>query len=169
MSSANLIRFGGLAAMIAGLLRGVNSFLPSSSGLTSELLYLLTDIFLVFGVIGLYGFQHQESGWWGFWGFVLAIIGITVIRTGIIAGVKMYAIGALIFAAGLILLALGSWVANKLPRWVAGLWIFSTMLGFIGYFLPGFSVLFAISGVLFGVGFAVGGLQVWLATSRSLH
>jgi hypothetical protein len=161
MSSTNLIRYGGLAAMSAGLLRGVNSFLPSSSGLTSELLYLLTDIFLVFGIIGLYGFQHQESGWWGFWGFVLAIIGITVIRTGTIAGVKMYAIGASIFTAGLSLLAIGSWIAHKLPQWIPVVWVLSTIIGFAGYFIPGFSLLFVVSGVLFGVGFAVAGFQVW--------
>jgi hypothetical protein len=166
MSSANLIRCGGLAAMIAGILRGVNSFLPSSAELTIELLYLLTDIFLLFGMMGLYAFQHQESGWWGFLGFLLAIIGIAVIRTGNIAGVKIYAIGALIFAAGLILFAIGSWIAHKLPRWVSFVWILSTIIGFVGYFIPGFSLFFVISGVLFGVGFACAGLQGWSVASK---
>jgi hypothetical protein len=47
MSSTNLIRWGGLAAIIAGILRGVNSFLPNFiPGVTLEFLYLLTDIFL---------------------------------------------------------------------------------------------------------------------------
>ncbi len=162
MSSANLIRWGGLAAIIAGILRGVNSFLPSSMPVVQlELLYLLTDIFLLFGLIGLYGFQHQESKSWGFLGFLLAIIGIAVIRTRAIAGVSTYAIGASIFVVGLSLLAIGSWLANKLPRWVAVLWVLSTIIGFIGGFVPGFNLLFAISGVLFGVGFAGAGLKVW--------
>jgi hypothetical protein len=168
MSSANLIRCGGLAAMIAGMLRGINSFLPSSSGLTIEFLYLLTDIFLVFGIMGLYGFQHQESGWWGFLGFLLAIIGIAVIRTREIEGINMYAIGALIFAAGLVLFAIGSWFANKLPRWVSIFWTLSTIIGFVGYFSPGFSLLFVISGVLFGVGFTGAGLNVWSVTNKPL-
>lgn len=30
MSSPNLIRLGGLAAIIAGILRGINSFLPAN-------------------------------------------------------------------------------------------------------------------------------------------
>ena len=48
MSSANLIRWGGLAAILAGILRGVNSFLPSSlPSVTIELLYLLTDILII--------------------------------------------------------------------------------------------------------------------------
>ncbi len=161
MSSANLIRWGGLAAIIAGILRGVNSFLPSSPSITIELLYLLTDIFLLFGMMGLYRFQRQESGWWGFRGFLLAIIGIAVIQTGTISGIKVYAIGALIFAAGLILFVIGSWMANKLPRWVSILWILSTIIGFVGYFVTGFSLFFVVSGVLFGVGFAGAGLRLW--------
>jgi hypothetical protein len=168
MSSKNLIRFGGLAAVIAGVLRGVNSFLPSSPELTIELLYLLTDIFLLFGIMGLYGFQYQESRWWGFWGFFLKIIGIAVIRTGTIADIKMYAIGASIFVVGLSLFAVGSWIADKLPRWVPVVWVLSTVVGFLGYFLPGFSLLFAISGVLFGIGFAGAGLRVWSATNQQL-
>jgi hypothetical protein len=162
MSSANLIRLGGLAAIIAGILRGVNSFLPSSIPVVQlELLYLLTDIFLLFGMMGLYGLQHQESKLWGLNGFLLAIIGVAVIRTKAIAEVNMYAIGALIFAAGLIAFAIGSWMANKLPRWIPVVWVLSTIIGFVGYFVPGFSLLFVTSGGLFGVGFAGAGLQAW--------
>ncbi len=169
MSSENLIRWGGLAAIIAGILRGVNSFLPSSTpGVPIELLYLLTDILIILGLIGLYGFQHQESKLWGFWGFLLAIIGIAVIRTGTISGIKVYAIGASIFVVGLSLFAVGSWLAGKLPRWVSIVWVLSTTVGFVGYFLPGFSLLFTISGVLFGIGFAGAGLQVWSRTDQQL-
>jgi hypothetical protein len=170
MSSTNLIRLGGIAAIIAGILRGVNSFLPSSIPVVPlELLYLLTDIFLLFGIMGLYAFQHQESKLWGFSGFLLTIIGIAVIRTRVIAEVNMYAIGALIFAAGLSLLAIGSWIAHQLPRWVPIVWILSTIIGFIGYFIPGFSLLFVVSGVLFGVGFMSAGFQVWSTTSKRIR
>jgi hypothetical protein len=166
MSSAHLIRLGGLAAIVAGILRGVNSFLPSSIPVVQlEFLYLLTDIFLLFGMMGLYAFQHQESKLWGFSGFLLAIIGIAVIRTRGIEGINMYAIGALIFAAGLSLLAIGFWIAHQLPRWVPVLWILSIIIGLIGYFIPGFNLLFAISGVLFGVGFAGAGFQTWKENS----
>ncbi|NJM99396.1 MAG: hypothetical protein HC800_21675 [Phormidesmis sp. RL_2_1] len=166
MSGANLIRLGGLAAILAGILRGVNSFIPINafSGAT-PILYLLTDIFLLFGVIGIYGFQHQESKLWGFCGFLLAIIGIATIRTGAIAGINLYPIGALTFAAGLSLFAVGSWIARKLPRWISVFWVLSTVVGFIGYFIPGLSLLFVISGVIFGIGFAGAGIKIWSAMS----
>jgi hypothetical protein len=162
MSGKNLIRLGGLAAIVAGILRGINSFIPidAPSGAIA-VLYLLTDIFLLFGVIGIYGFQHQESRLWGFLGFLLAIIGIATIRTGAIAGVSLYAIGALTFTAGLSSLAVGSWIARRIPQWVSVFWILSTIVGFIGYFVPGFNLLFVISGVIFGIGFAGAGMRIW--------
>ena len=167
MSSTNLIRLGGLAAIVAGILRGINSFLPSSNpNVTIFALYLLTDIFLLFGIIGIYSFQHRESRSWGFLGFILAIVGIAIIRTGSIAGVNMYPIGASIFTVGMSLFAVGSWIAKELPRWVSVLWILSTIVGFMGYFIPGLNLLFVASGVIFGIGFAGAGIKIWSATSK---
>lgn len=167
MSSANLIRLGGLAAIVAGILRGVNSFLPSSTPRVEiAILYLLTDIFILFGILGIYGFQHQESRLWGVFGFLFAIIGIVIIRTGTISGVSLYPIGALTFTAGLSLLAVGSWIARKLPRWVSVFWVLSAIVGFIGYFIPGLNLLFIASGIIFGIGFAAAGIEVWSATSK---
>jgi hypothetical protein len=167
MSSTNLIRLGGLAAIVAGILRGVNSFLPSiNPNVTIAILYLLTDIFLLFGIMGIYGFQHRESRSWGFLGFLLAIVGIAIIRTGSIAGVNLYPSGASIFTVGMSLFAVGSWIAKELPRWVSVLWILSTIVGFMGYFIPGLNLLFVISGVIFGIGFAGAGMKIWSATSK---
>jgi hypothetical protein len=167
MSSTNLIRLGGLAAIIAGIMRGINSFLPANlPSVTIEILYLITDIFILFGIMGIYGFEHQESGLWGFFGFLLAIVGTGIIigPDGSIGGVNMYPVGSLILAAGLTLLAVGSWIANKFPRWVPAFWVLSTIVGFIGYFSPGLNLLFVISGVIFGIGFAGAGIEIRSAT-----
>jgi hypothetical protein len=166
MSSTNLIRLGGLAAIVAGILRSINSVLPSiNPNVMVAILYLLTDIFLLFGIMGIYGFQHQESRLWGLFGFLLAIVGIAIIRTGSISGVSLYPIGASIFTVGMSLFAVGSWIARKLPHWVSVLWVLSTIVGFLGYFIPGLNLLFVISGVIFGIGFAGAGMKIW-ATSK---
>ncbi|WP_309738465.1 MULTISPECIES: hypothetical protein [unclassified Chamaesiphon] len=167
MSSTNLIRLGGLSAIFAGILRGVNSFLASSNpNVTISILYLLTDIFLLFGIVGIYSFQYRQSRSWGLCGFLLAIVGIAIIRTGSIAGVSLYPIGASIFTVGMSLFAIGSWIARKLPRWVSVLWILSTIVGFMGYFIPGLKLLFVLSGVIFGIGFAGAGMKIWSSTSK---
>ena len=115
MTNVSLIRLGGLAAIFAGILRGINSFIPSDAPGVA-VLYLLTDIFILSGVIGIYRFQYQEAGLWGFFGFLLAIVGIITVRVSAVVGVSLYSVGALMFAAGLSLLAVGSWIARKLPR-----------------------------------------------------
>jgi hypothetical protein len=170
VSSTNLMRLGGLAAIIAGILRGISSLVPTStSTFVIAFLYLLTDIFILFGMLGLYGFQYKESGLWGCFGFLAAIAGIGIIRYGAISGVHLYSIGALIFVGGLTLFAVGSWIANKLPRWVSVFWILSTMVGICGYFVPGLNLFFVISGLIFGIGFSGAGIKVWSATSALLQ
>jgi hypothetical protein len=163
MDSTTLTRLGGLAAILAGILRGANSFVPSNAPNSGAIaiLYLMTDIFILLGIIGIYGFLHQHSRLWGFWGFLLAVLGIAIIRTGTIAGVYLYPIGALCFTAGLSLFAVGAWIARKLPRWVPVFWVLSTIIGFVGYFVPGLKVLFVLSGVIFGIGFAGAGIDLW--------
>jgi hypothetical protein len=168
MSSTDLIRLGGLAAIIAGILRGISALIPASSTaiVEIEVLYLVTDIFILFGLMGLYGFQYTASGLWGFFGFMLGIIGIGTIRTGAISGVYLYPIGALIFAGGLILFAVGSWIASKLPRWVSIFWVLSTLLGILGYFGSGLNIFFVISGLIFGIGFSGAGITIWSETKN---
>ncbi len=157
-----LIRWGGFAAIIAGILRGINALVPPSTP-TAILnwLYLVTDIFIFLGMMGLYGFQVRESGVWGFLGWLLTIAGIGIIRYGAIARVDLYSVGALLFAGGLVVFAVGAWIANKLPRWIPAVWILSTIVGICGYFVAGLQLLFVISGLMFGIGFAAAGFKVW--------
>ncbi|WP_225887116.1 hypothetical protein [Nodosilinea nodulosa] len=146
---------------MAGILRGVTSFLPTTL-LDNAIapLYLLIDIFILFGLLSLYGFQHQKSGAWGSFGFLLAVIGLMLIRTGEMAGIALYPLGASMFTIGLSAFAVGTWRAGQLPKWISVCWLLSTILGFMGYFIPNLSALFVLSGVLFGVGFAGAGVQI---------
>jgi drug/metabolite transporter (DMT)-like permease len=119
MSSQQLIRWGGLAAMLAGALRTAASFWPSAEpGVTLEILYLVIDILLLFGIFGIYAFQHERIGWFGFVGFLLAVIGTAIIAgpDGTIGVVDMYTAGSLSVGAGIVFLAVGSWAARTLPR-----------------------------------------------------
>ena len=170
MFRKSLIRLYGLAAIVAGILRGIASFVPGTSPRVM-LLYLVTDVLLLFGSIGLYSFQLKEIGLAGTLGFALQVAGILMLigRDVAIFGASLYPIGALMFAAGLDLLAVGSWKAKKFSRWILLLWIFSTIAGPIGYFAGGLSVLFVLSGVLFGFGFAAAGITVLFSGSTLDH
>jgi hypothetical protein len=161
------MHWSGLAAILAGGLRSMTAFIPYASTVPLELLYVVIDIGILFGIIGLYSFQHQETGLWGFWGFVIAMIGISSIvgPETEFAGFNLYLVGTVIFSAGLILLAIGSWFAHKLPRWIPVCWVLSIAVGSLGYLDQHLSPLLILSGVLFGIAFSGAGCKIWSATT----
>ena len=162
MSKASLFRLGGIAAILAGVLRGIASFIPATTPeVALQLLYILTDIFILLGIFALYGVQYKETGKLGFLGFLIAVVGILVIRSSkAITGVNLYPAGSLIFSLGLIILGIRLWQANVLPSWVVGLWSLSVLVGIIVYFVPSLDLLFVLAGLLFAIGFAAAGIRL---------
>ncbi|HEX3086905.1 MAG TPA: hypothetical protein VHP99_20365 [Pyrinomonadaceae bacterium] len=153
-----LIRLGGLAAVLAGILRLLSSILPTTSPRIMAL-YLVIDILLLISSIGLFEFQRLEAGIPGKLALLLQVLGALVLigRDLAILSDAFYPIGALTFAVGLDLFAITSWKAKNLPRWVLFLLILSTVIGPIGFFSPSLSMLFVVSGMAFGIGFASAG------------
>jgi hypothetical protein len=163
MTSQQLIRWSGLAAILAGALRTAASFWPSAEpGVALEIVYLVIDLLILFGILGVYGFQSERIGPLGFLGFLLAVIGTAIITgpDGKIGSVDMYVTGSLSLGLGLVFLAIGSWTARTMPRWVAILWLVSIVVGILGA-AAGLQSLSVISGVAFGVAFMGAGVRVW--------
>jgi hypothetical protein len=164
MSPTDLIRLGGLAAALAGLLRVIASFIPATKpGPALEVFYLMIDVLLLLGLLGVYGYQHEQVGAGGFLGFLAALVGTAIIvgPDGAIGGVEMYVVGSLLISLGLAVLGIGTWRARRLPRAVPALWWLSTLVG-VGGFAAGelrFTYLFA--GVAFGLAFALAGARIW--------
>ncbi|HXD09803.1 MAG TPA: hypothetical protein VN653_07060 [Anaerolineales bacterium] len=172
MSKASLVSLGGIAAVLAGILRGIASFIPATtSDVVLQLLYMLTDLFILLGIFALYGIRYKEAGKLGFLGFLFALVGILVIRSSkAITGVNLYPTGSLIFSLGLIVLGIRLWLANVLPSWVVGLWSLSVFVGIIAYFVPSLDWLFVVAGLLFAIGFAAAGskLRSFAATAKDV-
>jgi len=170
LNSVALIRWGGLAAILAGALRVAVSFWPSSDpNVALELLYLYIDLLILFGILGVYGFIGEQSGVAGFLGFLLAVAGTAIVTgpDGELRGVDMYAAGSAVLAMGLVFLAVGSWRSARLPHWVPVLWVLTAASGFLGAAVEGLEGLFVVSGVAFGVSFIGAGVRVWSEADRS--
>ena len=119
MSSSDLIRWSGLAAMLAGV------------GLISDILFkvalpdLLAALLMVVGLLGLHTLQKDDSGWIGRVGFWTVVVG----SLGQVLGVVVFWLGsaALIWLAspvgfvavpiGLLLYGVATLQARVLPRW----------------------------------------------------
>ena len=162
MSKQQLLWAGGAAAVLAGALRIVASLWPSAEpSVELEWFYLVIDVLILFGILGVYGFQHEHVGLPGFIGFLLAFIGTALIvgPDGAIGPVDMYPVGSLLIGVGLVCLAVASWKVRTLPRWVAVLWVSSTTAGIVGG-VTGSPMLFMVAGVSFGLAFIGAGATV---------
>jgi hypothetical protein len=147
-----------LAAIVAGVLRAIASFVPDSVPYAErQTLYGLTDTFIIFGIVGAYSWRHREAGILGFCGFVLAVAGLG-------SGNGIYAVRALLFTAGLNLLGASWWKTKSVPRWILAFWAISSVIGVIGYFGNGVGFLFVLAGLMFGIGFAGMGVVVWMGS-----
>ncbi len=168
MFRIRLIRWGALAAILAGLLRGIASLTPTTPSAGLQIFYFAIDVLLLLGAIDVYAFQKQEIGRWGFVGYLLALIGAgLLIGHDVVSAVAfLYPVAAFLFAVGISVLAIRSWAANILPHWTSALLITSTIAGILGFVVKGFDILFVISGVIFGIGFIGAGLTVWLHPVR---
>lgn len=166
MSSATLIRLGGLAAALAGALRIISAFVPySKNSVGLELFYLVIDVLLLLGLLGIYGYQHAQVGVTGLLGFLAALSGTSLIvgPDGTLGGVDIYVAGSLLISLGLSALSIGTWRAGVLPRVVPVLWWLSTVIGIGGFVAGGLAITFLLAGVMFGLACVLAGVRIWTA------
>jgi len=171
VTNQQLIRRGGAAAVLAGALRTTTAFWPSPEpSVALEVLYLVIDILILFGILGVYSFQSEEAGAWGLVGFLLAVTGTAIIvgPDGRIGGVDMYTAGSLLLGVGMVGLAVGSWTARSLPQWVPVLWVVSTTAGIVAA-TAGIPTLFVFAGIAFGIAFIGAGAAVWVRCTPADH
>jgi hypothetical protein len=162
VSSTTLIRWGGGAAVIGGVLRALASFAPmiSIADTALQLLWLIVDVFLLFGVLAFYALHHERIGRSGAIGFLIAVVALALIRSArAIAAIDVYPIGAFAFVVGVLLMCVRARQAKRLQGWIPATLIVSIFLGIAGTVLPA-AWLFILSGVLFGAGFVGLGLSV---------
>jgi hypothetical protein len=152
--------------MIAGMLRVISSVIPASESGIVKALYLVIDVCLLSGVLGIYGFERERLGRAGLLAAILAVggAGLLIVRDTVAWSTNLYAFAAVIFSFGLSWLGLASWTIKKLPQWILVCWVASTLVGVFGYLVPALGLLFVLSGILLGVGFTGAGFIIWSST-----
>jgi hypothetical protein len=193
MLSSNLIRWAGLANIVGGLLVALGFILhppeeaaavSTSMWAISHLILVISTIFGMLGVFGLYARQSEETKLLGLTGFILVFVG-----TALFLGITYYAafiepvlaakapefvessfsgrpIGALavvlplmglLFSLGWLLLGIGTIRTNILPRWAAIL----TIIGSVPFGLVPLFIVTKIAAVVFGLGIIWLGYALW--------
>jgi hypothetical protein len=133
-------------------------------------LHFIAITLLVFGLIGIYGCQVEESGAFGFLGFLLTVlmscIGLSVIRwspeitevtdTDVMVTLLMGVAGLF----GYIFLGIGSWKANKLPRWMVVFWPLGTAISAVGGMAENVEILHVIGISIWALGILGAGVKL---------
>ncbi|HET7479896.1 MAG TPA: hypothetical protein VFJ72_10335 [Rubrobacteraceae bacterium] len=147
MSSSDLIRWGGLAAMVGGVVWVVDSALPllatPESGVT-DVLFIIAALCTVGGFAGFHALQKDdyrriERG--GFWTLVLATLALVVglilslLGNTALERLELFPVGTFAVFVGFVLYGAATFQARVLPRWcgmglIAGPFMF--LLGNVG-------------------------------------
>ena len=154
MSSSNLVKWGGIAAVLAGLLLIIVLLVLSnlqqwlapdtfSPGLPSTILFIGALLGQMAGVAGLHALQRGRYGRLGTAGFLVSFVGFALefiarIMTLIVVGgtssavnlvlVLLFLLGNLAPFVGLVLLGVATLRARVLPRWFGVLLIVGTVV-----------------------------------------
>lgn len=99
MSTTKLLRWSGLASILAGVLYTIATLLHppgedvpaiiTAAWVPAHTIAWVANLLLLLGLIGLYGRQAEKTGWLGLLGFVLAFIGVTVESGGNFSSVTL--------------------------------------------------------------------------------
>ncbi len=181
MSSSTLvIRLGGLASILAGLLYFVGYagmaelLLPVMSNLGGHVVLGLAGMATLPALVGVLARDTGRSARLGTVGYMLSFIGAAVFSVGNLAegvfavefGVVLFGIGLMILTVGVVLLGLGMRRAKVLPAWA----VWPLVIGWVA-FLPvanspvvfgfAFFVLSLLAAGMLGVGWVAVGYALW--------
>jgi hypothetical protein len=162
MTPATAYRLAGLCAVIGGLLRLLSPFF-GFEGQNQQVVWLVTDVFLLLGLTGIYGYSRKLLGLTGMLGFTLAVIGVLIVRsTGAeVFGPRTYSYGAVIWTVGMAVLAFPMLLRGVGHMVAAGFWTLALVIGIFSVMRPGESWGLRAAAVAFSLGYIAAGLPLF--------
>jgi hypothetical protein len=172
MNDISLWRALGATAVVGGVLRIGSAFIPWDvwgSNPSIEVLALVIDVALLFGLMGAYFAARGRLGWVGFAAFALAETGIaSIIGPDTAAfGVDTYQAGVHAISIGLAALGAVMLLTRAGSTAAAVCWIASLAVGAGGGAVGQGELGFFIGGILFGLGFVAAGIALLMPAANS--
>jgi hypothetical protein len=164
MSSSDLIRWGGLAAIAGGVVWVVDSGLllldmPPES-VMNDVLFIVAALFTIGGVVGFHAVQKDDYGRigrGGFWTVVVATLALAVglivslLGSTVLERLELFPVGTFAVFVGFALYGVATLQARVLPRWCGMGLIVGPFMFLIGDF----------GGILFGLLWLALGYTLW--------
>ncbi len=154
MKTSQFIKWSGVVAIVAGIASIVAAF---GVGATTPWIYWVSNIATLIALIGIFLHQRDSAGTFGLIAFLVAFVGALFITFAYESDTS-----GIVYALGLVLLAIAVLRAGSFPKWVPWLWIGAIIVGIPGMFLPDMEqLLFLLAAFLFGGGFIGAGIILW--------
>jgi len=163
MTPATAYRLAGLCAVLGGLLRLIGPLAPDVlQGQALQINWLLTDVLLLLGLVGIYGYSRKSLGLTGMVGFVLAVAGVLIVRSGgdMIFGPGTYRYGAVVWTVGMAVMAFPMLLRGVGHMVAAGLWTLALIIGIFSAMRPGESWGVLLAEIAFSAGYIAAGLPL---------
>lgn len=163
MNDVRLLQVLGAFAVLGGLLRAGSAFIPWDmwgSDPRIEVLSIVIDVALLFGLMGIYFAERARLGWFGFAAFALAETGIASIvgPDSVAFGIDTYLAGVHAISIGLALFGLQLLMKRAGTAAAAICWISSLAVGAGGGAIGHGELGFFLGGILFALGFVFAGV-----------
>ena len=179
--SSTLVRWGGFAAMAAGLLyfvgyAGMAELLrPMLSNLGGHVVLGLAGLATLPALVGVLARDAGRSAQLGRAGYALSFVGVAVFSVGNLAeglfamefGVVLFGVGLMILTVGVVVLGLGLRRAKVLPAWA----VWPLVVGWAAFLLVAnsptvfgfdFFVASLVGAGMLGIGWLAVGYALWL-------
>lgn len=160
MNSQTLLRMSGVAAMIGGLLRVLSALPLPLEQIAQETIWIVVDVFLSLGLIGIYLARAERLGFLGLASFVVAMAALSFIGgpDADVFGFSTYEQGAAALAIALLGLSIAWLRAGERPLAPPLLWFGSAIAaGLLGMAPSLAQYAFPVAGALFGAAFVAAG------------
>jgi hypothetical protein len=163
MDNRTVLRLAGAATIVGAAIDIVAPFLiyPRLVDPQPHLVYVLIDLLLLFGMLGVWSASRRRASALGLVGFVLALLGVMLVRTSSaeIFGAASYMIASSLWSIGMVVWAVDL-LRAKLFRISAGLWILALVIGLAGLALKDHGPVAHVAKMSFILGFIVAGVDL---------
>jgi hypothetical protein len=161
MDRKSLLRISAVAAIAGGLLRAADPLFAALhlDNAALQQIWFAIDLLLLIGAAGIYLAEANRLGVIGLAGALVFLFGILLVRSAgvTVLGIGGYQSGAAIALLGIALLALAM-LLRRTQIAASLLWLAALLSGLASRSGFGAAYLVALSGVLFGLGFAAAGV-----------
>ena len=170
MRQETVWRLAGVAAVAGGLIDLVGPlFYPHLARPLRLSTYVLIDVLLLFGMLGVQSVAGRVMGWPGLVGFVIAVGGVLLVRTSAagIWGAASYTVASAIWSIGMVVIGATLLVRRGPFRMAAALWIAAFVIGLAGLALKDQGLAHRLAAWCFALGFVAAGVILARTASRA--